>query len=89
MNNREFPDEFKLAEVTTPFKKDNPTKSKNYRPLSVLPTVSKVFERLMHMEMSIFVEKVSSLYMWGHRKGFTTQQTLLSLIDWNMQRNTL
>ena len=63
MNNREFPDEFKLAEVTTPFKKDNPTKSKNYRPLSVLPTVSKVFERLMHMEMSIFVEKVSSLYM--------------------------
>ena len=63
MNNREFPDEFKLGKVTATFKKDNPTKSKNYRPVSVLPTVSKVFERLMHMEMPIFVEKVSSLYM--------------------------
>ena len=37
--------------------------SKNYRPVSVLPIISKVFERLMHKEMSIFVESFLSLYM--------------------------
>ena len=48
MNNSEFPDELKLAEVTATFKKEDPTKPKNYRPASILPTVSKVFERIMH-----------------------------------------
>ena len=41
MINSEFPDELKLAEVTATFKKDDLTKSKNNRPVSVLPTVSK------------------------------------------------
>ena len=47
-NNNEFPDELKLAEVMAPFKRDDPTKSKNYRPGSVLPTVSKMSEKIMH-----------------------------------------
>ena len=37
LNNSEFPDELKLAEVTATFKKGDPIKSRNYRPLSVLP----------------------------------------------------
>ena len=43
-----FPDKLKCADVTPVFKKDNPTKAKNYRPVSVLPGVSKIVERLMH-----------------------------------------
>ena len=54
---------------------------KNYRPVSVLPTVSKVFERLLHRQMSIFVENFLSPYMFGYRKGFSTQEALLSLIE--------
>ena len=81
MNNSEFPDELKLVEVTATFKKDNSTKSKNYKPLSALPTVSKVFERIMHWQMSISVKKFLSPYMCGCRKGFSTEQALLSLIE--------
>ena len=82
MNNSEVPDELKLAEVTVTFKKkDDPTKSKNHSPVNVLPTVSKVFERIMHRLMSIFVEKVLSPYVCGYRKGFSTQQASLSLIE--------
>ena len=81
LNNIKLPDELKLAEVTAAFKIDDPTKSKNYRPASVLPTVSKVFETLMHRQMSIFVEYLLSPYMCGCRKGFSTQEALLSLIE--------
>ena len=41
----DFPDKLKVADVTLIFKKDDPQKSNNYRPISVLPVVSKVFER--------------------------------------------
>ena len=37
----------KLADVTPVFKKGDPTSVKNYRPVSVLPNVSKFFERIM------------------------------------------
>ena len=43
MSNKEFPDELKLADVTPTYKKDDPNKSKNYRPASVLLVFSKVF----------------------------------------------
>ena len=43
-----FPENLKLAEVVPVFKKCDATYAKNYRPISVLPTVSKIFERLMH-----------------------------------------
>ena len=39
----EFSNELKKADVTPIFKKDDPTKAKNYRPVSVLPVVSKDF----------------------------------------------
>ena len=48
MNNSKFPYELKLEEVTVTFKEDDPTKQKTDRPVSVLSTVSKLFERIMH-----------------------------------------
>ena len=76
-----FPNELKLADVTPVFKKENPLKSKNYRPVSVLPVVSKIFERIMHKQMSLYVDNFLSPYVCGYRKGFSTQQALLSLIE--------
>ena len=40
----EFPSNLKNADVTPVFKKNNPLSKKNYRPISVLPFISKVFE---------------------------------------------
>ena len=48
----EFPNELKKANVTPIFKNDDPTKAKNYRLVSVLPVVSKAFERVMHKQIS-------------------------------------
>ena len=83
----EFPNELKLADVTPILKKEDPSRAKNYRPVSVLPSVSKVFERILHRQVSSYVDQFLSTFMCGYRKGFSTQQALLSLIErW---KNTL
>ena len=58
--NSDFPDKLEVADVRPLFKKDDPQKSKNYGPASVLPVVSKVFERLLHKQMSLDVEEYMS-----------------------------
>ena len=81
MSNKEFPDELKLADVTSIYKKDDPNKSKNYRPVSVLSVVSKVFEKIMHDQISQYINSFLTPYLCGYRKAFSTQQVLLSLIE--------
>ena len=43
-----FPDSMKNADVTPIFKKDDYMNKGNYRPISLLPTIVKIFERLIH-----------------------------------------
>ena len=44
---------------------DDPPKAKNYRPASVLPGVSKVFEGLMQKQISFYIDQFLSPYMCG------------------------
>ena len=76
-----YPKELKKADVISIFKKDDPTKAKNHRPVSVLPAFSKVFERIMHKQFSEYINQFLSSYLCGYRKGFSIQQTLVSLIE--------
>ena len=76
-----FPQNLKLADVVPVFKKCDPTCTKNYRPIRVLPTVSKVFERLMHDQITTYMDAYLSKHLCGYRKGFNTQAALLSLIE--------
>ena len=46
-----FPKNLKNAGVTPVFKKANPLLAKNYRPVSVLPTLSKTFKRIMRKQI--------------------------------------
>ena len=75
-----FPDKLKLADITPVFKKNNPLEKVNYNPVSVLPIVSKIFERIMQKQFTLFTEKLLSPYLCGYRKGYSTQQALISLI---------
>ena len=50
-----FPDELKLAEVSPIFKKNNDLVKENYRPISILSHVSKVFERIMYKQIDTFI----------------------------------
>ena len=64
------------------FKKEDSTKVKNYRPVRVLPTVSKIFEGLI----SKYINKFLPPFLWGYRKGFSTQTSLVwSIEKWKHQ----
>ena len=76
-----FPQNLNLIDVVPVFKKCDPTCAKNYRPISVLPTVSKAFERLMHDQITGYMDAHLSKHLCGYRKGFNTQTALLSLIE--------
>ena len=76
-----FPKNLRLADITPVYKKRDPTLVENYRPVSVLPCVSKVFERIIQKQFSSFIDKSLSPYLCGYRKGFNTQHALLSLIE--------
>ena len=49
----EFPSNIKNADITTVFKKNNPLNKENYRPVSVLPIISKEFEKLMQNQINV------------------------------------
>ena len=70
-----------VADLSPVFKKDDPLKAKNYRAVSVLPVVTKIFERLLHKPMSLHVDRFLSPYLCGYWKGFSSQQALISLLE--------
>ena len=60
-----FPECFKTAEVIPLYKKDKPTEKTNYRPISILPNISKIYERLMHDNMNDNFNDVLSKFQCG------------------------
>ena len=52
----------------------------NYRPISILPTSAKVFEKVLFEQISTFFENIFSKILCGFRKGLSNQHALLKLI---------
>ena len=63
-----FPDELKCADVSFLHKQKESTVKKTYGPISVLPTVSKVFERLLVKQVEERIEPHLSILLCGFRK---------------------
>jgi len=76
-----FPNHLKESEVKPVFKKKSRTEVENYRPVSILPTTSKIYERLIHKQLSTFFEPILSKFQCGFRKGHSTEHCLLVMIE--------
>ena len=79
--NCNFPLSLKMADITPVYKKEERTIKDNYRPVSILPTVSKIFERNMSNQISAYIETYLSDYLCGFRKGYNTQHCLLFMLE--------
>ena len=77
----DFPNGMKLAEIKPIFKKDDKTNKENYRPISILPALSKVYEKLMYNQIYNYFESFFSKLQCGFRKGIGAQDCLLSMIE--------
>ena len=71
----------KTADVTPIHKDKEKDNKKNYRPVSLTPILSKVFEKDMYEQISDYVEKFLSPYLFGYRKGHSTEQCLMTMIE--------
>ena len=61
----DFPQNLKLADITPAYKKNDPLDKTNYRPVSILPVVSKIFERIMQKQVNDFIISFLSPYSCG------------------------
>ena len=83
IKNNVFPQTWKIARISPIPKTDNPSESNDYRPVAILPILSKVYEGLVLRQMQEFIDR-SCLYMdtqTGFRKGHSTATTLLKFKD--------
>ena len=78
-----MPSELKVSKITPLFKCGNDRLIHNYRPVSVLPTFSKILERLMYDRLYSFIDKHNILYkyQYGFRSSYGTNTALITLID--------
>ena len=83
ISNHSFPDTYKKAVVTPVHKKGDKSLPTNFRPISSLPILSKVVERIIQMQITSFIEenKLLSPKQFGFRRGLSTEQFLLNLTD--------
>ena len=80
-NENNYPHSLKLADVTPIHKKEEKTLLKNYRPVSILPVVSKLFERHMFNQILSYIDKFLSPYLFGYRQGHSTEQCLTIMLE--------
>ena len=92
----EFPDILKVATITPIYKKDDPKLLINYRPISMLPVMSKIFERCLYNRLIKFVEDSSILHpsQFGFRKNTSTENAVIELTNYlynslNLKRHAI
>ena len=78
-----FPKDWKIAKVAPIYKSEYKGEMVNYRPISVLPTVARIFERLVYDQISDYLERNKYLtkYHSGFRKFHSTVTAMLRNSD--------
>ena len=79
--NSKLPKEWKTHCIIPIHKSGDKSLVSNYRPISLLPTVSKVLERLVHQKILPFLLNSISLHQFGFLPNRSTLQQMLLFID--------
>ena len=67
--------------MTRVFKKEDASLLKNYRPVSVLPVVSQICERIMQKQILEYIDKHLSPHLCGYRRGYSPQKALIAILE--------
>ena len=83
ISNNTFPAAWKMARVSPIPKVDSPVNADQYRPIAVLPALSKVYEQLVHNQILEFIEQnlVFNERVTGYCEGHSTTTVLLRISD--------
>ena len=81
ISSKEVPNSWKQGENVPHFKKDSQLEKVNYRPVTVLPSLSKIFEHILHQQLADHFENIFHKYMFGYRKYHGCPTAFLSLTE--------
>ena len=83
MREGHYPKCFKVARVVPVYKGEDPTQFSNYRPVSVLPVLSQVLERILQSRLEVFLSKAGVIIpgQYGFRAGHSTAMAVLEMVE--------
>ena len=83
LNTGIFPDKLKIAKITPIHKQNDKTRIDNYRPISLLPAISKIIERAIFDQITTYfnINKRFHNNQYGFRKEHSTELAALEVID--------
>ena len=78
-----YPDSLKIAKVIPVFKKGDQMSVNNYRPISILSPINRIFEKILYSRLIKYIDKSNILYKYqfGFRKNHSTEHALIELVD--------
>ena len=76
-----FPNESKDADITPVYKKDNRHEKENYRPVSIISVIPKILERCLYDQIYKNINNTLSRHQMGYRKGYSSQHSLIAMFD--------
>ena len=78
-----FPKLWKCSKITALFKSGDRSNASNYRPISILPTLSKILEKAVHSQLYqyLVINNLLTRKQFGFRKGLSTESALTSFAD--------
>ena len=79
-----FPDLLKISKVIPIYKKEEDTIFSNYRPISLLPSISKNFEKAILEQLATYLDNNNLIHkhQYGFRKNHSTEYASLHLVDY-------
>ena len=80
-SNNNYSEHAKTGTVRPISKKDDRTKIKNYRPVSLLNIFSKIYERCLHENLTDYVDSFLSKFISAYRKSYSSNHVLIRLIE--------
>ena len=83
LNTGVYPNNLKIAKVTPIFKKGDPASVNNYRPISIISTINKIFEKILYNRLTKYINDFQLLYKYqfGFRQNHSTEHALIEITD--------
>ena len=83
LNTGIFPDKLKIGRIIPLYKKGDDNLFENYRPISLLPAISKIFEKVIFIQLHTYCKDNNILYQsqYGFREDHSTELAALEVID--------